>query len=127
MKFSNRSNLFIAIAMFNMTAGSINYEPTVTFNNTAYPNVGSSLLSAFSFRYDAWSAGGPVTLTDGVSLFRLSFEAIAVPDSTSTLTCETTSIRIFPATDNSSSTSNSKVCDDLCVFSKLSGCDFAGN
>jgi hypothetical protein len=90
--------------------GSINYEATVIFNNTAYPNVGSSLFSSFTFRYDAWSAGGPVTLTDGISSFRVKFEAIAVPDSTSTLTCESTSIRILPATETSSATNSSQVC-----------------
>jgi hypothetical protein len=86
-----------------MAAGSITYEATVIFNKTEYANVGPSLFSSFTFRYDAWSAGGPVTLTDGVSSFRVGFEAIAVPDSTSSLTCDATSIRIFPGSASNSS------------------------
>ncbi len=87
-------------------AGFITYDPIVVFNNTAYPNVGPSLFSSFVFRYDAWSAGGPVVLTDGVSSHRVRFEAIAVPDSTSTLTCDATSVRIVTDMETNQGSSN---------------------
>ena len=85
--------------------GSVTYESTVAFGNVAYANVGPVLLSTFYFRYDAWPAGGVVTLTAPVATRLFSFEAIAVPDRTTLLTCAAASINILATNADARSSS----------------------
>jgi hypothetical protein len=89
----------------NLPTGSVTYESTVVFNNAAYANAGPMFLSTFYFRYDAWPAGGVVTLTAPVVTRLFTFEAIAVPDHTTLLTCAAASISILATSADSRASS----------------------